>query len=129
MMDYFLVYPSRLIIGEREFVEYSALLAERILPISVVPFALLTLLNILLIWFRPAILPKRYVLASFICLFLDWLSTVFFQIPMNIQAGAGKNVALLEQIMLTNWGRVVLESAQALIVLLMLLALIPGKDS
>ena len=129
MMDYFLVYPSRLIVGESEFVEYSALLEERILPISVIPFALLTLLNVLIFWFRPAMLPKQYVWASFICLFVDWLSTAFFQIPMNIQAGYGKNVALLEQIMLTNWGRVVLESAQALFALLMLLALIPRKDT
>ena len=129
MMDYFLVYPSRLIIGEQEFVEYSALLAERIIPISVIPFGLLTILNVLLFWFRPGLLPKQYVWASFMCLFLDWISTAFFQIPMNIQAGTGKNVALLEQIMLTNWGRVVLESVQALIVLLMLLALIPRKDT
>ncbi len=120
MMDYFLVYPSRLIVGEREFVAYHALLEARILPISVVPFAVLTLLNGVLLWLRPAGVPKKYVWASLLCLLLDWLSSIFLQIPMNLQLNAGKDVALIEQVMATNWGRVVLESAQAAVALLML---------
>ena len=120
MMDYFLVYPSRLIVGEPEFVTYHALLEERIIPISVVPFGLLTILNVMLLWLGPAGVPKKYVWFSLGCLLLDWLSTVFFQIPMNLQLNVGKDVALIRQVMDTNWGRVVLESAQAAIALLML---------
>ena len=129
MMDYFLVYPSRLIVGEREFVAYHALLEARILPISVVPFALITLLNGLLCWWRPASVPKLYVWASLVCLLLDWLSSIFVQIPMNLQLNAGKDVALIEQVMATNWGRVVLESAQAAIALLMLGKLTAGRPA
>jgi hypothetical protein len=128
MMDYFLVYPSRLIIGEMEFVTYHALLEERIIPISVIPFGLLTILNVLLFWFRPVNLPLKYVWASFVCLLLDWLSSIFLQIPMNLQLNAGKDAALIEQVMETNWGRVVLESAQAAFALRILLAIIPFRE-
>lgn len=117
MMDYFLVYPSRLLVGEEEFVAYHALLDERIMPLSVYPFVLLTVLNISLLWFRPAHIPRRLVLASLICLLLDWLSTIFIQIPMNLQLNEGKDPAIITYIMDTNWGRVVLESAQMLITL------------
>jgi uncharacterized membrane protein len=125
MMDYFLVYPSRMIIREQEFVAYHALLEERIIPISVIPFAVLTVLNVLLLWFRPVQIPRRYVWLSLVCLFLDWLSSIFLQIPMNLQLNEGKDIVLIQQVMDTNWGRVVLESAQAVIALLMLLAIIP----
>jgi hypothetical protein len=128
MMDYFLVYPSRLIVGEREFVAYHALLEARIIPISVIPFGLLTILNALLFRFRPASLPVGYVGASFACLVLDWLSSLFIQIPMNLQLNAGKDVALIGEVMATNWGRVVLESGQAALALLMLLALIARSN-
>jgi hypothetical protein len=120
MMDYFLVYPSRLIVGESEFVAYHALLEERILPISVIPFGLLTILNILLFWFRPGHLPKGLVWASLLCLLLDWVSSIFFQIPMNLQLNHGKDPALIQHVMDTNWGRIFLESAQALIAFLMM---------
>lgn len=113
LMDYFLVYPSRLIVGTPEFVAYHALLEDRIIPISVVPFALLTVANALLLFFRPGGVSKSLVWASFICLFLDWISTAFVQIPMNLQLNAGKDVALIQAVMDTNWGRVVLESLQA----------------
>ncbi len=115
MMDYFLVYPSRVLVGEEEFVAYHALLEERIIPISVIPFAVLTLLNISLLFFRLPRPVKRLVWASLICLLIDWISTAFVQIPMNIRLGEGKDLALIQQVMDTNWGRVVLETAQAVL--------------
>lgn len=115
MMDYFLIYPSRQLVGTSEFVAYHALLEERIIPISVVPFALLTLSNLLLVWFRPVGVPKSLVWASLVCLGIDWISTAFVQIPMNLQLGAGKDPALIQRVMDTNWLRVVLESGQALL--------------
>ncbi len=129
MMDYFLIYPSRLIVGQEEFVAYHALLEERIIPISVIPFALLTLLNILLLWFRSASLPGKLVWASFLCLVLDWISTIFIQIPINLQLNSGKNEELIRYIMDTNWGRIFLEAAQAGITLGMLAAMLRRTDA
>jgi hypothetical protein len=125
MMDYFLVYPSRIIVGEQEFVAYHALLEERIIPISVIPFGLLTLLNMALLLFRMPRPVKHLVWASMVCLLADWLSTVFIQIPMNVELGKGKDLQLIRQVMDTNWVRVGLESAQATIALLILAYIIP----
>jgi hypothetical protein len=120
MMDYFLVYPSRAIVGAREFIAYHALLEERILPISVIPFALLTILNVIMLWQRPANAPKMLIWLSLICLILDWVSSIFVQIPMNMQLNEGKDLLLIHQVMQTNYVRVLLESAQAVIALLIL---------
>jgi len=120
MMDYFLVYPSRALIGEAEFVAYHALLDERIMTISVYPFALPTLLNLGLFRFRLPGIPAKLVYASFVCLMLDWISTIFVQIPMNLQLNEGRDLEVIEYVMETNWGRVVLESVQMLLVLKML---------
>lgn len=115
MMDYFLVYPSRAIVGAGEFVAYHALLEDRILPVSVLPFLAITVLNAGLLWQRPTGVAKGLVWASLICLLLDWASSIFVQIPLNLQLGAGKDPALIQRVIDTNWGRIALESAQALL--------------
>jgi hypothetical protein len=113
MMDYFLVYPSRTIVGADEFVAYHALLENAIIPISVIPFFIITLLNIVLVWIKPEPVSRKLIIFSLVCLGIDWLSTIFMQIPMNLELNAGKNEVLIQHVMDTNWGRVVLESAQA----------------
>jgi hypothetical protein len=120
MMDYFLVYPSRVIVGENEFVEYHALLESAILPISVIPFFVITLQNIFMLWQRPASVERSLVVASLICLLLDWASSILVQIPMNLELNSGKNLELINSVMDTNWGRVFLESLQAVFVLVMM---------
>ena len=121
MMDYFLVYPSRALVGNEEFVAYHALLEGAIIPVSVVPFFIITIQNVFLFWSRPANVEKGLVVVSLCCLLLDWLSSIFIQIPMNLQLNQGKDMALIEEIMVTNWGRVFLESTQAVTVLVMML--------
>lgn len=120
MMDYFLVYPSRLIVGEPEFISYHSLLEERILPISVIPFALMTILNVVLVWKRPTFVAGTLVWLSMICLLLDWVSSLTLQIPMNLQLNHGKDTALIQSVMDTNYGRIFLETAQAFIAFLMM---------
>ena len=120
MMDYFLVYPSRAIVGAAEFVAYHALLEDRILPVSVLPFLLITILNVLLLWQRPTGVSKGFVWASLVCLLLDWASSILVQIPMNLQLNAGKDPVLIQRVMDTNYGRIFLESAQALLAFILL---------
>jgi hypothetical protein len=122
MMDYFLVYPSRYIISENDFVQYHAFLETAILPISVLPFLVIIVLNIVLLWIRPSLVSKKLITISLVLLLLDFISTVFFQAPWNLQLSAGKNVELMDKITLTNWGRVVLESAQAIVVFMAMYA-------
>lgn len=120
MIDYFLLYPSRYLVGTAEFVAYHKLLESAILPVSVFPFLLITILNIVLIWFRPQHVSATLVWMSLVCLVLDLLLTAFFQAPWNYELSAGKNVALMQKITDTNWVRVFLELAQVIIVFAML---------
>ena len=121
MMDYFLVYPSRYLVGTNEFPAYHQLLESAILPVSVLPFLLIIIFNILLIWFRPTHVPKNLIWASLVCLLLDFISTALFQAPWNLQLSEGKNIELMQKISDTNWARVFLEIAQIIIVFVMML--------
>ncbi|HEX6224326.1 MAG TPA: hypothetical protein VFZ52_07945 [Chryseolinea sp.] len=121
MMDYFLVYPSRAIVGEHEFVSYHALLENAIIPVSVLPFLIITIQNIFLFWSRPANVEKGLIVVSLSCLLLDWASSILVQIPLNLQLNNGKNMMLIQQVIDTNWGRVFLESLQAFFVLIMMM--------
>ena len=47
-MDYFLVYPSRAMVGEQEFIAYHSFLEAAILRVSVFPFIVMTIQNIFL---------------------------------------------------------------------------------
>ena len=120
MMDYLLVYPSRAIVGENEFVAYHALLEKAILPVSVLPFFIITIQNVFLLWFRPANVEKGLVVISLCCLLLDWISSIFVQIPMNLRLNEGKDLALIQEVMATNWERFFLESTQAFFVVVMM---------
>ncbi len=120
MMDYFLLYPSRFLVGETEFIKYHQLLESAILPISVFPFLLITLLNLLLIWFRPENVSIRLLWISLCCLVLDVISTAFFQAPWNFELGKGKDIVLMQKITDTNWARVLLESLQVIVTFIML---------
>jgi hypothetical protein len=116
MMDYFLLYPSRFLVGENEFIRYHQLLESAILPISVVPFLFITLMNFLLMWFRPAPVSKTFLFISLICLVLDVISTAIVQAPWNYELSKGKDVILMQKITDTNWARIVLESLQVIVV-------------
>jgi hypothetical protein len=120
MMDYFLVYPSRFLVGEEEFVAYHALLEKAIWPISVAPFLLAIVLNAWLVWRSPRGISRKLLTVSLVLLLLDFLSTVIFQAPWNYELARGKNIALMEKITASNWARVFLESAQVVMVLLLL---------
>lgn len=120
MMDYFLVYPSRFIVNEEDFIKYHQLLESAILPISVLPFLIIIILNTWLLFRRPEYVSKSLLWISFIFLILDLLSTVLLQAPWNLELSKGKDVALMQKITDTNWLRVFLETGQAILVFIML---------
>lgn len=120
MMDYFLLYPSRFLIGESEFIAYHELLESAIIPISVLPFLVIIIMNILIFWFRPQEVSRNLLRISLICLLLDFLSTVLFQAPWNLSLSSGKNLEVMQKITDTNWARVFLETSQVVVVFLLL---------
>jgi hypothetical protein len=122
MMDYFLVYPSRYLVSEADFIAYHNLLESAILPVSVLPFLLIIILNIILMWVRPGWVSKKLLTISLVLLLLDFASTALLQAPWNFQLGKGKNIEIMDKITSTNWIRVFLESAQAIVVFMAMIA-------
>ena len=120
MMDYFMLDPSRFLVGENEFVQYHQFLELTIMPISVFPFLAVIGLNLLILWFSPLHVSKKLVWISLIALIMDLVSTILFQAPWNFELGEGKNVVLMQRITDTNWLRVFLESTQVIITFILL---------
>jgi hypothetical protein len=121
MMDYFLVYPSRFLVGEKEFIAYHQLLEATIWPISVIPFLLIIVLNGFLLWKGANSEFRKMLAISLVLLVLDFMSTVLMQAPWNYQLANGKDLVLMQKITDTNWIRVFLETAQVMVVFRMLL--------
>ena len=121
IMDYFLVYPSRAMVGEQEFIAYHSFLEAAILRVSVFPFIVMTIQNIFLFWSRPVMVENGLVVLSLCCLLLYWASSIVFQIPMNLQLNLGKDMAVIREVMDSNWGRLFFESLQVLSVLVMMI--------
>ena len=128
MMDYFMLYPSRFLVGATEFVEYHKFLEAAILPISVFPFLLIIIMNIVLFWVRPLQVSRQLLWFSFACLIIDFASTVIIQAPWNFELSEGKNVVLMQKITDTNWLRVFFEASQVIIVFLLLKQMISSLE-
>jgi hypothetical protein len=120
MMDYFLLYPSRFLVGESDFIQYHKFLESAILPTSVFPFLIVIIINIAVFWFRPLHISKKLLWLSLSCLLLDLASTILFQAPWNFELSKGKDIDLMQKITDTNWLRVFLETTQVVLVFLML---------
>jgi hypothetical protein len=124
MMDYFMLYPSRFLVGENDFVQYHKFLESAIMPVSVFPFLIIIVLNIAIFWFMPPFVSRKLLGASLACLIVDLISTVLLQAPWNFQLSEGKDIVLMQKITDTNWLRVFLETSQVVLVFLMLKRLV-----
>ena len=107
VMDSFAIYHSWLFVGEAEFANMHQKISDRIVSLYVLPLVICTIVNVLLFWFRPASLPKCLVWRTFACVMVIWLSSVFIQIPIQFQLHHGKDLALLNKLILTDWIRVI----------------------
>ena len=123
MMDSFAMYHSWLFVGENEFSEMHQAVGKRIILIVVLPMLVLTALCVLLLWHRPSAVSKRSVIAALLTLLAGWASSAFIQIPMQVELDKGKNAALLEQLIHSDWIRVVAWLIYITIVLFMIIRL------
>jgi hypothetical protein len=107
VLDSFAMYHSWLFVGEAEFATMHQEAGARIISFYVLPLVVCTIFNVLLFWYRPAALPKSLVWIAFSALLTVWLSSVFIQIPIQFQLDHGKDTALLNKLILTDWIRVI----------------------
>jgi hypothetical protein len=116
MMDYFGVYESWKEVGEKEFAAVHGFQGSRIINIFVLPSAVMTLLNILIVLFPPANINKKLLWWALIAYAFDWIFSFTMQIPIQIELGQGKNVALIDELLRTNWWRFAADTIQFVIV-------------
>lgn len=105
-MDSFVIYNGWNFVGPEEFPAMHQATGQRIVITFVMPTVVLLVLNILQYWLRPATVPRSWVTMALISQMIGWLSSVFIQIPIQMQLSQGKDEALLEKLIMTDWLRV-----------------------
>jgi hypothetical protein len=119
-MDCFVIYDGWRYVGENEFAVFHQAMGQRIIALFVWPMMLLFVLNILQYWFRPPAIPRSWVTMALALQIVGWLSSIFIQIPIQFQLDKGKDEALLEKLILTDWIRVLAWSVYIIVVIAML---------
>lgn len=106
IMDSFIIYDGWRYVGDSEFAAMHTANGQRIVLLFVLPMAVLLVFNILQYWYRPAAIPASWVTMALIAQLAGWLSSIFIQIPIQIQLDKGKDEALLEKLIFSDWIRV-----------------------
>ena len=124
MMDSFVVYHTWKFVGESEFSTMHKESGSRIVPFFVLPMLLMTVFLILQFWHRPISITRKHVWAMLICTIIPWLSSAFIQIPMQVKLDNGKDQVLLQQLISTDWIRVIPSWILAVLVFAMIKGII-----
>src|SRR5688572_517636 len=101
IMDSFVIYDGWRYVGADEFAVMHIAMGQRIISLFVVPMVILFVLNIMHYWFRPAAIPKSWVTMALIAQLAGWLSSIFIQIPLQLQLDKGRDEALLEKLIVS----------------------------
>jgi hypothetical protein len=120
MMDSFVIYHTWRFIGAAEFSEAHIASGSRIVPIFVFPMLLMTIFLILLFWHRPRVISRKMLWTSLICTIISWLSSAFIQIPMQGKLSQGKDIVLLNELIYTDWIRIIPHWVMMMIVAVMI---------
>src|SRR5436190_24396043 len=81
-VESFVNYPTWPLIGANEFRAYHRALGPLIIGYMVIPMLLGTILTILLLWFRPASIPRWMVWLAIVLQLVVWVSTFTIQLPI-----------------------------------------------
>lgn len=123
-MDGFVVYHTWRFVGEAEFAQMHMESGNRIIAFFVFPTLLMTVFCVLQFWHRPKVISRELVWGALICTIIPWVSSIFIQIPMQAKLSQGKDVALLERLIVTDWIRVIPGWGLGIIVLVMITRII-----
>ena len=103
-VESFVNYPTWPLIGTGEFRAYHQALSPLIIRYMVIPMIIAAVLNVLLVWFRPAPVPRWAMWLSVILNIIIWASTAIIQIPIQMQLSSdGLSLPLIDQLIFTNF--------------------------
>jgi hypothetical protein len=128
-VESFVNYPTWPLIGANEFRAYHRTLGPLIIGYMVIPMLVATLLTILLLWFRPASIPRWMVWLAIGLQLVVWVSTFTIQLPIQGQLSAdGLSLPLIDRLRATSfWLRRVPATANAFLFLWMMSVLLRGN--
>ena len=103
-VETFVNYPTWPLIGAGEFRAYHQALGPLVIRYMVIPMLIATVLTVLLLWLRPAPLPRWAVWLAVILQLITWVSTAAIQIPIQLQLSSdGLSLPLIERLIFTSW--------------------------
>jgi hypothetical protein len=103
-VESFVNYPTWRLIGANEFRAYHKALAPLVIGYMVIPMLITTVLTILLLWFRPAPLPRWAIWLAVVLQLIIWVSTAAIQLPIQMQLSRdGLSLPLIDRLLFTNW--------------------------
>ena len=86
-IESFVNYPTWKLIGANEFQTYHHMLSQRIIRLMVLSWLVEIVFTVLLIWFRPCVIPRSAVAAALTLNLIALISTIFIQIPLQTELG------------------------------------------
>ena len=103
-VESFVNYPTWRLIGANEFRAYHQALSPLVIGYMVIPMLITTILTILLLWFRPAPIPRWAIGLAVVLQLIIWVSTVAIQLPIQMQLSRdGLSLPLIERLIFTNF--------------------------
>jgi hypothetical protein len=103
-VESFVNYPTWRLIGANEFRAYHQALGPLIIGYMVIPMLITTVFTALLLWFRPAPLPRWAIWLAVILQLIIWVSTVAIQLPIQMRLSRdGLSLPLIDRLIFTNW--------------------------
>ena len=103
-VESFVNYPTWRLIGANEFQAYHQALGPLVIGYMVIPKLITTILTMLLVWLRPAPLPRWAIWLAVVLQLIPWVSTVAIQFPIQVQLSRdGLSLPLIERLIFTNW--------------------------
>lgn len=93
-------------ISVADFARWHTATNKLIIPVLVLPMALLTMIAFSLIWLLPPLIPRWTLWVVLSCHVVAWCSTLFIQVPIEMQLEQqGYSSALMQQLLRTDWIR------------------------
>ncbi|MDP9004558.1 MAG: hypothetical protein M3N12_07180 [Verrucomicrobiota bacterium] len=129
-VESFVNYATWPLIGVNEFRSYHLALTPLIVGYMVIPMLIATILTILLLWLRPAAIPRWMVWVAIGLQLVVWISTITIQLPIQRQLSAdGLSLPLIDRLRTTSlWLRRVPHTANAFLFLWMMSLLLRGNS-
>lgn len=129
LMDSFVVYPGWTVLPQKEFMLLHTAQSPWIINTLVIPLAVATVLNLLILWVKPAIIPQKLIVISLLCMFVNWLMSALIQIPAHNVLLKHYDASLLQQLIKTNYLRVGIQIFQLILVYRMLSLTMKAQQS